>query len=328
MHADRERRPGRRVGRRRRNRLGHGLGTLRRVRSRAYREPMLAAASITDGERVLDVGCGNGQSVSRRRPGHPEPVRSSASTCRPRCSTRPDAKPRSKASATSTSSRPTPRSTRSSRARSTSPSAASARCSSPTSPPRSPTSPGRCARAAACCWSCGSRCRENEQFATMFATLVRGPGPADTPARRTEPVRPRRPRPRPDLAHRSRLHRHRPSSPSRAVRASAPTATTPSRSRAEHRSRTGCSAGSTIDSPRHGPRGAPGRDAGPRDPRRGAVRLRHLVHHRPATLTRTAPQSPTRSPTPKENPMPEFVQIMRFRTGESVIRVAGRERQQ
>jgi SAM-dependent methyltransferase len=29
---------------------------------RAYREPMLAAASITDGERVLDVGCGNGQS--------------------------------------------------------------------------------------------------------------------------------------------------------------------------------------------------------------------------------------------------------------------------
>ena len=29
---------------------------------RAYREPMLAAAAITDGERVLDVGCGNGQS--------------------------------------------------------------------------------------------------------------------------------------------------------------------------------------------------------------------------------------------------------------------------
>ena len=29
---------------------------------RAYREPMLAAASITDGERVLDFGCGNGQS--------------------------------------------------------------------------------------------------------------------------------------------------------------------------------------------------------------------------------------------------------------------------
>ena len=29
---------------------------------RAYREPMLAAAAITDGERVLDFGCGNGQS--------------------------------------------------------------------------------------------------------------------------------------------------------------------------------------------------------------------------------------------------------------------------
>jgi SAM-dependent methyltransferase len=29
---------------------------------RAYREPMLAAAAITDGERVLDIGCGNGQS--------------------------------------------------------------------------------------------------------------------------------------------------------------------------------------------------------------------------------------------------------------------------
>lgn len=29
---------------------------------RTYREPMLAAASITDGERVLDFGCGNGQS--------------------------------------------------------------------------------------------------------------------------------------------------------------------------------------------------------------------------------------------------------------------------
>lgn len=28
----------------------------------AYREPMLAAASIADGERVLDFGCGNGQS--------------------------------------------------------------------------------------------------------------------------------------------------------------------------------------------------------------------------------------------------------------------------
>jgi SAM-dependent methyltransferase len=28
----------------------------------AYRDPMLAAASITDGEQVLDVGCGNGQS--------------------------------------------------------------------------------------------------------------------------------------------------------------------------------------------------------------------------------------------------------------------------
>lgn len=29
---------------------------------RAYREPMLAAAAITDGERVLDFGCGNGES--------------------------------------------------------------------------------------------------------------------------------------------------------------------------------------------------------------------------------------------------------------------------
>ena len=29
---------------------------------RTYRDPMLAAASITDGERVLDFGCGNGQS--------------------------------------------------------------------------------------------------------------------------------------------------------------------------------------------------------------------------------------------------------------------------
>lgn len=29
----------------------------------AYRAPMLAAASITDGERILDFGCGNGQSA-------------------------------------------------------------------------------------------------------------------------------------------------------------------------------------------------------------------------------------------------------------------------
>lgn len=30
---------------------------------RTYREPMLEAASITDGERILDFGCGNGQST-------------------------------------------------------------------------------------------------------------------------------------------------------------------------------------------------------------------------------------------------------------------------
>ena len=81
---------------------------------------LMAAAAIAPGERVLDIGCGNGQVDPRRRPGgRARRSRRSVSTCRGRCWPMPSAWPRTRGSATSASSRATPRCTASSPAPST-----------------------------------------------------------------------------------------------------------------------------------------------------------------------------------------------------------------
>ena len=116
----------------------------------AYHQRLLDQAAISNDDRVLDVGCGTGQTTGTRL-GPPRLAPRSESTCPRGCSTtRAAAQPR-RASPTRRSSKPTRRSIPSSPPPSTWPSAAPRRCSSAITSQRSATSGARCVRADDCC---------------------------------------------------------------------------------------------------------------------------------------------------------------------------------
>ena len=112
--------------------------------------PFFEAAAIGSTDRVLDIGCGNGQTTREavRRAPHGAALGVDLSS---QMIERARLRAAEQGITHVASSRRTRRSTCSTSSRSTSLSAAPVRCSSATRSPRSPTSPARCVPAAGSC---------------------------------------------------------------------------------------------------------------------------------------------------------------------------------